>query len=375
MFKVSMRFVGFYLLIVCLQTMMALGQTKEDSLYNEAVLNVYDNPDKAIEFGMSFFENNSTNPKKQVQALLLISNAYASKRDYQKSLEYALKTKEIKIPESHKILEIQILNKIAAQYHQLGVNDKALQILDEADLAASKYEHKDSIHFLVGNNYAIRGFIYRDQLSCDIAIEYLNKAFQEFSSTQETPRSLANKSVTAYNIGNCYVTLNQIDLAKSAFLTAKNLAKKANANSLTAFAMKGLAEVYTLESQYQKAIFELDSAELLAEDVGDLVLNRGIYQGLSANYLAIKDWDNYHIFNEKFDELSVKIKESERSTINILLDSQFQEVKEKISNLSQIFLMLLIGLILIFLGMIYWIFTGQKRYKNQLKALKSQIKI
>lgn len=366
------RFCG---LICLLQFSVLTAQSKEDSLYNQAVIDVYDNPDKTIEFAQKYLKENANNPKKQVQALLLISNSYASKRDYQKSLEYALKSKEIKISEDHKVLEMQILNKIAAQYHQLGVNDKALEVLDEADLAATNYQHKDSIRFLIGNNYAIRGFIYRDQLSCDIAIEYLNKAYQEFSSSEESPRSMANKSVTAYNIANCYVNLNQIESAKSHFLTAKQLAQQADANSLTSFAMKGLAEIYTLESQYEKAIQELILAEKLADKVGDLVLNRGIYQGLSANYLAIKDWENYHKFNVEFEKFSSQIKQNERSTINTILDHFSQEMKEKKSKMRLQYIVILTALICVFLGLIFWIFKRQKHFQSQLNSLKSQIKI
>lgn len=365
----------FFWVICFLQFSILNAQPKVDSLYNQAVIDVYDNPDKTIEFAKNYFKENSNNPKKQVQALLLISNSYASKRDYQKSLEYALKSKEIKISDEHKVLEMQILNKIAAQYHQLGVNDKALEVLDEADLATTNYQHQDSIRFLIGNNYAIRGFIYRDQLSCDIAIEYLNKAYREFSFAEESPRSMANKSVTAYNIANCYVNLNQIESAKAHFLTAKHLAQQADANSLTSFAMKGLAEIYTLESQYEKAIQELILAEKLADKVGDLVLNRGIYQGLSANYLAIKDWENYHKFNVEFEELSSQIKQNERSTINTILDHFSQEMKEKKSKMRLQYFAIFTALICVFFGLIFWIFRRQKYFQSQLNRLKYQIKI
>jgi tetratricopeptide (TPR) repeat protein len=370
-----MRIYNYIFLLLNFGVSWVVGQVHEDSLYNVAVMSVYDNPDKSIELGSQILEKNSQNPKKQVQALLLISNAYASKRDYEKSLEYALKTKEIQIPEEEKILKMQILNKIAAQYHQLGVNDKALQILDEADLAAKKYEHKDSLHFLMGNNYAIRGFIYRDQLSCDVAIEYLQKAYQEFSQPEENPKTMANKSVTAYNIGNCYISLNQLDLAKQSFLIAKNLAEKNDAKSLTGFALKGLAEVYTLESNYTKALEELKKAETLGKEVGDLVLNRGIFQGLATNYLALKDWDQYQIYHEKYDNISQSIRENERATLNNILRLYSKEVVVK-KEASKLKYGIIISIIILFLWIIFFfIFIRQKRFQKQFSDLKSQIKI
>jgi tetratricopeptide (TPR) repeat protein len=365
-----------YIGIICFFLIQkAFSQTKEDSLYNVAVMSVYDNPDKSIELGNQIFQNNSQDPKKQVLALLLISNAYSSKRDYEKSLEFALKTKEITLNPEDKILNMQVLNKIAAQYHQLGVNDKALQILDESDLEARNYEHPDSLHFLMGNNYVIRGFIYRDQLSCDIAIEYLDKAYQEYSKTEENAKTQVNKSVTSYNIGNCYITLNQLDKAKESFFKSLNLAEKAEANSLAAFARKGLAEVYTLESQYGEALNELKKAEVLAKEVGDLVLNRGIYQGLAGNYLALKDWSNYQVYHEKFESTSRLIKENERTTINSILENYSQEISDKKSELNTQFWSLILFLFLLILGLIFWIFRSQKTFHQQFTRLKSQIKI
>ncbi|MBC8644026.1 hypothetical protein H9W95_08125 [Flavobacterium lindanitolerans] len=41
-----------------------------------------------------------------------------------------------------------------------------------------------------------------------------------------------------------------------------------------------MAEVYTLEGRYRDAIKELEEALAVSNSVGDLVLNRGIYNGL-----------------------------------------------------------------------------------------------
>ena len=352
----------------------AYSQQDDDSLYEVAVISVYDNPDRAIELAGKIFDNNHANPERQIQALLVLSNAYASKRDYEKSLEYALKTNEINKKLDNPKLKLDILNKIAAQYHELGVNEKALQVLDEADLIAKNYPVQDSIWFTMGNNFAIRGFIYREQLSCDIAIDYLNRAYNSYMKVPQSTKSWANRSVTTYNKGNCFISLNQLDSAKISFLDARALAEKSKAKSLKAFAQKGLAEVYTLEGRYEEAISELESASNLTKEVGDLVLNRGIFKGLSENYLALKDWNNYHVYDEEYEKTEQQIKQNERKTINNLLQNYSDETSKKEDDLKWRYgAGVLIGL-LVFLLVLASIIWGEIKFQKMFSRLKSQIK-
>src|SRR5690625_7273517 len=100
----------------------------------------------------------------------------------------------------------------------------------------------------MGNSYAIRGFVYRNQLSCDVANDYFNRALHAYS-IYDDERSKGNQSVVAYNKGNCFLSLNQLDSAKVNFVLSENLAIKNRAKSLQSFALKGLAEVYRSEER------------------------------------------------------------------------------------------------------------------------------
>jgi tetratricopeptide (TPR) repeat protein len=351
------------------------AQSVEDSLYNSAVIYVYDDPLKAIEISEELMKMNENQPEKQIRVLLLITNSYASMRNYEKSLETALKAKEIVKKIKDPVQEFKILIKIAAQYHSLGVSDKALQILEESDKIFEKATDKSEMMFDMGSNYAIKGFIYSDQLSCDIAIEYFNKAIETYAqSGSEEERVKLNQSVVAYNKGNCYIALNDLHAAKMSYLESRELVKGTEANSLEAFSMKGLAEVLTLEGKYNEAITKLIDAEKIAGNVGDLELNSGIYRGLADNFLALKDWDNFQKFDKKYNESIQKIKISERNTINNILNSYNQEInqKEKSWKLKYLFLISVFGIVLL-LGL-YSIIKSEIIFRKKLRKLKSQIK-
>lgn len=352
------------------------AQNEDDNLYNSAIVFVYDNPDKAIEIGQQLLKKNEKNPKAQIRALLLISNAYASKRDYEKSLSVALKAKEIAVKLKNPEQEFGILIKIAAQYHALGVNDKALEILDESDKLYQSIKQKDSMLFDMGSNYAIKGFIYSNQLSCDIAIEYFNKAMRTYSASKvEGAKINMNQSVVSYNKGNCFITLNQLDSARINFLNSKQLASKSDANSLEAFSMKGLAEVYTLESNYSSALTELNKADSLAGKVGDLELNSGIYRGLADNYLALKDWSNFQKYDRKYNETIGQIKLSERNTINNIIQDYNVEIVKKEKSTKLFYLILISVFALVSIILIFSIIKSEIIFRKKFGKIKSEIKV
>src|SRR5690625_4610227 len=83
------RFFTYYISIVLILTVFQKVhcQINQDSLFNVAIVNVYDNPKKAIEISDQLYELNANDLSKQIDALLLKSNAYTSLRDYEKSLE------------------------------------------------------------------------------------------------------------------------------------------------------------------------------------------------------------------------------------------------------------------------------------------------
>jgi tetratricopeptide (TPR) repeat protein len=84
-------------------------------------------------------------------------------------------------------------------------------------------------------------------------------------------------------------------LAIDNFKQSYQYAKKVNASSLEGFALKGLAQVYTLEGKFSEAIPILENALLISSKVNDLILNQELYKGLSENYLALNQWDNFNI--------------------------------------------------------------------------------
>lgn len=357
--KNYIQFIFAVALFFCCSTAV-FSQTKAefDSIFRMYTISIYDNPDRAIFVGDSIYKTVSNSDIK-VKALMLISSGYSSKRNYQKSLEYSTKANELSKNSDDALLRIKIVNKTAIQYQQLKIYEKTIQYLDEAEGLILAYPIRDSVAFYLANNYIVRGLVYKERLNCEIGIAFLDKGIKEYSKINNS-NSLANSSIAYYNKGNCYILLKDNEAAKLSFEESINLAKKISANSLLAFAQKGLAEVYTIEGKYQAALDVLNEALVTSKSVGDLILNQGIYKGLSENNLALNNWKNYQNYNQLYLQNRIKIKESERKSISNSLEEIEKEQKSKLDRLLPsyqygIYILIFLSIVIIFLSILSYL--------------------
>lgn len=362
---------GLVLFFTTAMVQTCLAQTSIDSLLNVGNFELYENPNKAINIGIKILNAKECTDEFEIEALLLISTAYSSKRNYEKSLSYATKALNVLPQINDDAFKVRVYNRIGLQYQQLKMYDNALLYLDKALQIATASKQKENFDKLIGFNYAGRGFIYREQMSCDIAQNYFNKSLYYFKRNLKAPLMNANLSIISYNKGNCFIASNQIDSAKISFNQAIDFSKKIEANSLEAFAYKGLAEVHTSEGNYSLAIKQLTDALKIAEKVGDLVLNEGIYKGLADNYLAVNNHKLYHKYVLKYNEIKKQTHDAETKTINQLIVQDDKEASIKIEqqiSSSLYYRIPLISLIVLLIGLCFFEYF---RYKKKFKKLKT----
>ena len=343
-----------------------------DKKIKEARFLMYKNPDEGIRMGNVILKEAKDNVDYKIRAYKLISDAYSSKRDYQKSLEYVTKANQILDLSTDELLKISVVNRTAIQYHQLKIYDKSIQYLDQAEQLMLDYPVKDSVLFYLGSNYLVRGFIYKEKLNCDIAIEFFDKGvnLMLLANTKFANNAI---SIAKYNKGNCYILAADYEKAKENFKISIQYAKKDNATSLTAFALKGLAQVCTLEDKYAEAITLLQEATEMSKGINDLILNQEIYKGLSENYLALNKWQQhkeYHILYLKTQKL---IKENERKSVSDSLLEKKSELHFKLKKVLSKFYVFYSILLLVLLSVILLVICSIKSSKQRIIKLQNKI--
>lgn len=343
-----------------------------DSILKQAKLDIYEKPGSVIKMGDSIYNSPKSSIEDKVMVLMLVSDAYSSKRDYQKSLKYFLLANELSKKSNNISLQIKMLTKTGVKYQQMQVYDKAIHFLDESDKLIAANPSADSTNFTKATNYVVKGLIYKDQLNCDIAISYIDKGIAVFKKAN-TIMNQPTLSISYYNRGNCYVLLKDFEAAKQSFQLAIDYADKVHANSLKAFAQKGLAEVYYNEKKYDKAITLLQDAINISKNVGDLVLNRGLYISLANNYLAVNNWEGYQKYNRLFLENQSIIKESERRSIGDSIDELTAINKQRLSSSQKQYFTIIAILSLLIIASVLLLIRYQIRSRKSLELLNSEV--
>ncbi|GGG39710.1 tetratricopeptide repeat protein [Bizionia arctica] len=359
----------FYMLFISIVSINAteLQKKQVDSLLSAATKNVYENPNKTIEAALSIFNNTSYSIESRTRALIVVSTGYSSKRDYKKALEYIIKAKEFSSHLDDKKLQIQILFMTGVQYQQLKIYDKSIESMEEIENRYLIYSERDSVTTILAASYLVKGFIYKDNLNCDIALEFFNKALNVYDGIGQ---NYHNRSIGYYNKGNCYIQLSEYSNAKQSFSKAIEFANLENATSLVSFAQKGMAEVLTLEGKYNEAVILLLEALNNSKNVGDLVLNLGIYKGLFENYLALNKSDDYQKYYELFLKTQLEVKKSERNSVSDSIKENSKNLNEELNHIKSQFrnrLNWIISIVILFIVIVILIERKNKKTINTLQ--------
>lgn len=371
--SIKLRFC-FYCCVFFINTLSpVLSQSMDkqaDSLMEVAKNNAFKNPDKTIEISLLVFNNSSYSTKTRTRALMDASLGYNSKRDYKKALEYIIKANEFSNLIDDEKLQIEILFLTGVQYQRLKIFDKALEYMEEIEKRCMTYPERDSVGNTLASSYLVKGFVYKDNLNCDIALEYFNKGVKEY---ERLKANVHNQSIGYYNIGNCYILLSEYDNAKESFAQSIKLAQQKNANSLVSFAEKGMAEVYTLEGRYEEAFSLLQSALEESKNVGDLVLNLGIYKGLFENSLALNKWDDYQKYYELYLKTQLEVKISERNSVSISIKESAKNLNEELNRTKSKFKNRFCLIVLVVFIFIIIIILLEIKNKKNIKELQNKI--
>lgn len=370
--------VKIIVLLVAFCNCMKAQKTPDSVLMKKAKLEIYDNPDHTIKIGEQLLKK-SHDIKTSINLYMLLSTANIAKRNFEESLQYILKAKELSQKTNDPRSQAGVLISVAIQYQQMELFNKCLETLNEAEQYIAKIPEKNPEKYIeTAASYAIRGMVYKSQSNSEIALEKFLISIRNYEKVPVKRTTYSNMSVVYYNIGYCYLNLNQIDKAQDAFLQSINYARKNFAKSLEAFALKGIAEIHKQRHENQAAISLLLKAEDLSKNTGDIILNEGLYKELAENYLAVGQQNLYQQFNKKHMEMRFKRKQNELKSINQVIDNHNQETALKRVKLKSDYRYIKLGSV--FVGcifivlLLYFIIKIRKENKKFHKEIQQMIR-
>lgn len=356
----------------------AQNQKLIDSLRQEANVLTYNNPELAVKRGMELYTISEKNPSVQVSALLTVANAYAVLKDHDQVLKYALLADSIAQENKNYSDQVRALGFIGGQYQRLKLGDRALEYLDKAYTISVEHPLPDSIQYIQGNILFVKGLIKRDNLGCEYALPYLNRAAVIFEENLSKKLMNSSMAIALNNIGDCNFELKKYQLAKTNYENAISYASKINAVKNIAYSKLGLAKILSENKDNKEAIVLLHQALESVENINDAGLKTDLYKTLSKNYDLVGDEKSYNTYTKLYFEEEAKLLDEEKKSVNQIANNLAAENLYKRKNqqnkYSYIFIICGAILLLILVFVLRKIFQKRKKIAQKKREIENTSK-
>ncbi len=369
----ALRIVLFLILAVSSPTLSA--QKEDTPNLDSLFLMMNSNPDKVIRLGNELYKKYKGNPRMEISVLTIIGSSYSVKKDYEKAIEYAFKTREISQKINDYPTQIQVAGFIGEKYHNLNIYSKAKYYADEAYELIEKHPLPESLKFYKGNILYLKALIYRDELGCDFAQTYYQKALDVYIPAIKGREMLRFSVADIYNeIGGCYLEESKLEDAEISFRSSLQYAVNGDYALLNAESLAGLGRILYLKKDYSEAKKDFDKAILILKSNKVENANPEVYQYISENYYALNDIENHtYYLNLYKQKTSNDISAKKKSVNGIIVKQKAGENSENGNNGKYWIIAILCVLIALVLYQIFQTRLKIKKMKQQISEDKNKV--
>ena len=283
------------------------------------------NPDQAIKIGQHLLKS-ALSDSELSDVQFLIAKGWFSKGQFGNSLTAAFRAKKLMeiSKESHKKATISILIATVLRTLQLEEQSEKYISLAEKEIGNSGKSAEKSI--LCVQILELKAMLALHHRRFDQALSLVSEAKESGVKLPESHQKILSQ--TFLTEGEIYLSQKRYGSAIASFSKSLELLEKSKQNSLqSATVANQMAMAYFQQKEHQKAVGLLLSALPIADRLQNNPLQKSINKQLAFNYLALKNRELYHLYNQKYLKLSdvVSNLESESTNVAFNLISREQE--------------------------------------------------
>lgn len=362
-----------WLITCCLSATNLSAQKQTEPHLDSLFLLMNSDPDRVIKLGTELYEKYKGNPKMEISILTIIGSSYSIKKDYETAIDYAFKTREISQKINDYPTQIQVAGFIGEKYHNLNINSKAKYYFDEAYDLIEKHPLPDSLKFYKGNLLFLKALIYRDDLGCEFAKTYYDRALEVYLPLLKEREMLRFSVGDIYNEkGFCFLEKNVLDSAKVAFETSLKYAVNGDYSLLNSESLSGLGRIHYLNKDYQKAEEKFNEVAKLIKTKNVENVNPIVFKFISDNYYALNDIENYTHYLDIYKQKTSSDISAKKKSVNEIIDKKTIQYKDEQENNTKYWVVISILLVALFILLAVVIFQIS-RTKQKIKKLKEEI--
>lgn len=288
---------------------------------------VYQNPTKAVLAGERIYSNAGADTELKLEAIITVSSAYFFQKKINMAMEKAQSALVLAKENGLWTYQIKIYGLISNNYQVLNLNDKARFYINKAENIIKTHTLPNDLKYLEGNIYAVKGNSYKNDLDCDYAILYFDKAINCFKDIN-TVTAKRNLDFVSVQKSYCLISTNKPDAAGEILRQIVRNTSAVYMFETWGYAEIGLGKIEIQKSNYGAALEYLQEALKQMPENARIDIKEELYQNLATAYMATNDFANHKKFYSQY------LKTSEESyTINAgSFDIVFQELSKEIEN-------------------------------------------
>ncbi len=303
----------------------------------------------------------------QIRMLHNIGLLYAMIYNYDKSLEYFIKSYELAIKNSDKLQEIRILNNIANVYHAINEIDKAKEYVEKAYQGV--VQMRDTMR--IGKFAANLGFLANEMGDLDLAEKYIDIAIATSNYRLHDTVSLIN---TYLEKGRNLYFRKRYAEAEKLLLESLEKYPSTKYNNYTTHLLLTLSKIYQQTGEIQKSIHYLKEG---LEKNPNLSMKISLYEELSYSYrknnlpsLALLYQDSLIIAKDSLVKINNMTQVANNQIRFDLLNSEKELAENKARQKSERILFVWIIVFIVILALILiWLFHIRSAKNKQQKVI------
>ena len=259
------------------------------------------NPEQAIKIGEHLLKNSSSDAE-SAEIYFIIAQSWLSKGQFGHSLTAAFRARQFAENSKSKQTQVEISILIASILRTLQLDNQSEKYIQfaEENLKGLGKPTQSLILFLGLSN--VKALLAKDHGDYDAALLEIADAKQIAAKIPDADPKVASEPFLTE--GQIHLSKKRYDLAEACFSKSLQLLQKTDSNTLQfSKVLDEMAVVNFQQKQHQKAVGLLLKALKIAKKLQHIPLQESINRKLAVNYLALKNRELYHFYNQKYLEL------------------------------------------------------------------------
>jgi len=362
-FRLIILYINFQSIMINAQNIEAYNQ-----MYTKTYLDISQKDfSRALKIADSLYSISET-PRLKAKSLMLSASLLQQSGEIKNAVNYALRAEDILANSDDNVWKAKISGFLATQYRHLKLFDQSKKYIDITTETIGKMDDKKLINQTMGFLMQEKAYYEIEYKNYNRSIKHINDAIKYFAlSEQKNPFLAANNEQL---LGLSYYHLKNYKKALEFYNQSLEKLEKMPDNFLKALVLNGMANIYIVDKNLNKAKPLIEQAQKIAEESNYLSLKREIYETSQHFYALTKDINKIEESKKKQDSIVEKISNKSSAFIN---DSFTQLIKDKeetdyLSHTKNI--IILISLLMLSLSIVYFALYRSRQKKKFSKIQK-----